>query len=74
MNTQYTTDHHNTVGGTLGGTLLVIFNLPPEEVSKTAILAATGASVSFLVSYILTSVTKKFKGRRKGNAKNDPPQ
>lgn len=42
---------HSTRRGTLGGTLLVlIVQLNPEELLKTAVLAAIGASVSFVVT------------------------
>jgi len=65
MNFQFTTENNNTLGGTLGGTLLVLFNLNVEDVTKTAILAATGAIVSFLVSYGLAALAKRLKNFKK---------
>lgn len=55
--------HGNTLSGTIGGTLLVIFNLHAEEVTKTALLAAIGAMVSFAMSYSLTAIGKWMRNR-----------
>lgn len=44
-------NEHGTVGGTIGGTLVVfVLQLHSEDLTKTCILAAIGAVVSFLVS------------------------
>ena len=51
-----------TRAGTLGGTLLCIFcNIHFADLTKTAILAAVGAAVSFGVSIALKSLVKRFK-------------
>jgi hypothetical protein len=60
------TNSGNTISGTIGGTLLVLFNLHLEDITKTAILAGTGAIVSFLVSYGLSALTRQFDGRKTG--------
>ncbi|MEO8769977.1 MAG: hypothetical protein ABI402_07825 [Ferruginibacter sp.] len=44
----------NTKTGTLCGTMLVLlFKLNSEDLAVSAVLAATGATVSFLVSVLL---------------------
>jgi mannitol-specific phosphotransferase system IIBC component len=44
------------------GTLLVVIaNLTPGEIVKTAILAAIGAVISFIVSKLLQKMWKNFK-------------
>lgn len=49
-----------TRAGTIGGTLLVLLlHITSEEVFKTALLAAVGASVSFFVSYALNRIIKR---------------
>ena len=49
-----------TKAGTAGGTLTVIFmNITTEDILKTAVLAAIGAVVSFLISYFLKILLKK---------------
>ena len=46
--------------GTLGGTLLVLLlQIRSEEIVKTVVMAAVGASVSFGVSYLLQRVVKR---------------
>ncbi len=50
--------------GTLGGTLLTIFgNIQSEDILKTAILAAIGATVSFAVSVVCKAVWQRIKPR-----------
>lgn len=40
--------------GTIGGFILVLLvNIPAAELIKTAVMAATGAAVSFFVSVLL---------------------
>jgi mannitol-specific phosphotransferase system IIBC component len=52
----------NTYACTASGTLLVVIaNLTPGEILKTAILAAIGAVISFIVSKLLQKMWKKFK-------------
>lgn len=50
--------HHNVVPklATLGGTLLSLTGIESTEVVKTAVLAAIGATVSFVVSLALKKV------------------
>lgn len=56
-----TTGNH-TLMGTAGGTFLsVLPNLHSEDVFKTAILAALGAIVSFIISMLLKYLIKKHK-------------
>jgi hypothetical protein len=50
----------STRAGTAGGTLLVVLlQLNSGELFKTAVLAAVGAVVSFVVSYALQRLIKK---------------
>ena len=54
-----------TKAGTVGGTLLTIFvNIKSEDLLKTAILAAVGAAVSFLITLALKLLIKLFKNRQ----------
>ena len=51
-----------TLVGTAGGTFLsVIWNIPSEDITKTVILAAIGAIVSFTISLVLKCLIKKHK-------------
>lgn len=55
-----------TTAGTVGGTLLTIaVNIHLEDVTRTVILAAVGAAVSFGVSLLLRWVTKRWKKRKR---------
>lgn len=48
--------------GTAGGTFLsVLPNLHSEDVSKTVLLAAIGAIVSFGLSMVLKFIVKKYR-------------
>ena len=48
--------------GTAGGTLTILFaNINANDLVKTAVLAAVGATVSLIVSFVL----KKVFGRKK---------
>jgi hypothetical protein len=48
--------------GTIGGTLCTIFiNIRYQDVADTALLAAIGAIVSFIVSLGLKIVVRQFK-------------
>jgi mannitol-specific phosphotransferase system IIBC component len=52
----------NQSAGTAGGTILAIVGvLDPSDVLKTAVLAAIGAAVSFIVSAILKRLFKSKK-------------
>jgi len=52
----------HTRAGTLGGTLLtILLQLSGQEVLKTAVMAATGAAVSFLLSTALQGLVKRRK-------------
>lgn len=51
-----------TKAGTVGGTLLtIICNVHLVDLTRTAVLAAVGATVSFAVSIFLRWVIRKFK-------------
>jgi uncharacterized membrane protein len=55
--------------GTVGGTLLVFFaNISSSELMKTGLLAAVGAAVSFIVSFLLKMLFDQVKKRRKGES------
>ena len=46
--------------GTVGGTALcLLLQVQPSELLKSVVLAATGAAVSFLVSFALQRALKK---------------
>lgn len=49
---------HGTVGGTL---LIIVVNINSADVIRTTVLAAIGATVSFLVSMLLKWIIKKRK-------------
>jgi len=58
-----------TVLGTVGGTALtVVANIDSQDITKTVVLAALGAVVSFIVSVVLKEAVKKLWGyiKRKG--------
>jgi hypothetical protein len=51
-----------TKAGTAGGTLLtIVCNIHLADLSRTAVLAAVGAGVSFTVSVFLRWLIRKFK-------------
>jgi len=61
-----------TVLGTVGGTALtVVANINSQDITKTVVLAALGAVVSFIVSVVLKEAVKKLWGyiKRKGKQK-----
>lgn len=61
-----------TVLGTVGGTALtVVANINSQDITKTVVLAALGAVVSFTVSLVLKEVVKKLWGYIKRNGKQD---
>ena len=54
-----------TAAGTLGGTLLsIIASIQSGDVTKTIVLATTGAVVSFVVSLALKWITRKWSRSR----------
>ena len=63
---------NTTIGGTIGGTLLVLFNLHLADITKTAVLAGVGAIVSFMVSFGLTALAKRFRKAREGERNPNP--
>ena len=51
--------------GTIGGTLLSIFsNIPTTDYLRTAVLAALGAIVSFIVSILLKKLLQWIRKKR----------
>lgn len=57
-------NHHGTAAGTAGGTLLsVIATIQSGDVTKTIVLAAIGAVVSFGVSLGLKWVARRWMRR-----------
>jgi hypothetical protein len=52
--------NHSTLLGTVSGTVLtVIVNLDLQDITKTAVLAAVGAVVSFVVSVSLKWIVRR---------------
>jgi hypothetical protein len=52
----------DTKAGTVGGTLLVvILHADIHELANTALMAAVGATVSFMMSVLLKYITGKFR-------------
>lgn len=55
-------NNHNTISGTIGGTLIAFFaTVQREDIQKTMLLAAIGAIVSFTVSLLLKKLVRKWK-------------
>lgn len=53
---------YGTKAGTVGGTLLtIVCNIHLADLTRTAVLAAVGAVVSFVVSIFLRWLIKKWK-------------
>jgi hypothetical protein len=51
-----------TKAGTIGGTLLtIVCNIHLEDLTRTAVLAAVGAGVSFTISVFLKWIISKLK-------------
>lgn len=54
----------STQAGTAGGTLLcLLLQIQTSEILKTMLLAATGAAVSYLVSFALRQLLKKCRSK-----------
>lgn len=52
----------------LGGVMTSLYNaVQATDIYKTCILAATGATVSYLVTYFLKRIIFKLTGKRKSN-------
>jgi mannitol-specific phosphotransferase system IIBC component len=52
----------NTKAGTVGGTILVIIlQTNVHEIATTALMAAVGAAVSFMMSVLLRYITGKIR-------------
>jgi hypothetical protein len=47
--------------GSVGGTFFTLLFLPWTDIGKTIILSATGAAVSFFISYFLRRLMSKNK-------------
>lgn len=62
MNEQHVGNGH-TIGGTLGGLLLVLFNVEFGDIVHTAVLAGIGAAVSFMVSFGLNALASWIRQR-----------
>ena len=59
METGNYSNNTHTTAGTAGGTLLVILlQIHSADIARTAVLACTGAIVSFAVSLLLRFVVK----------------
>jgi len=58
------TSNGSTRAGMIGGLLFVFMGLSMAEIVRTALLAAIGASMSFLVTFGFKWVVKKWKTRR----------
>ncbi len=51
---------NTTKAGTISGTMLtVLANIYPEDLLKTAMLAAIGATVSFSITILLKAISKR---------------
>jgi hypothetical protein len=64
MPVEPSTSNGNTRAGMIGGLLFVFVGLSMGEIVRTALLAAIGASMSFLVTYGFNRVVKKMKNRK----------
>jgi hypothetical protein len=59
--------HHHSAGasdtviGTIGGTLITVLSVSATKGIETIIVAAIGATTSFLVSKLLKYITDRFK-------------
>lgn len=52
-------EHSYTKTGTIGGTLTILLaNINSGDLIKTAVLAAVGALVSFMISYLMKELVK----------------
>ena len=55
---------HSTLLGTVSGTVLtVLANIGSQDIAKTVILAAIGATVSFCISVVLKWMFKQIKNK-----------
>ena len=58
------TSNGSTRAGMIGGLLFVFMGLSMAEIVRTALLAAIGASMSFLVTFGFKWVVRKWKTRK----------
>ena len=56
--------NNSTRQGMIAGLLFVFVGLGLKEMARTAVLAAIGASVSFLVTLVFKWIVKKWKTRK----------
>lgn len=61
MSTESNQSSKGTVMGTVSGTALSVIGISSADIVKTAVLAATGALVSFSVSLFLKWISKRLK-------------
>jgi hypothetical protein len=61
MSIESNTTNKGTVMGTVSGTALSVIGISSADILKTAVLAATGALVSFSVSVFLKWVSKRLR-------------
>ena len=60
--------NNTTTVTTLGGTLASVFaNIRTEDFTKTVVLSAIGAVVSFLLSLALKWLTRKMSPKQRGS-------
>lgn len=58
---EHTFDNTTKTGTAAGTMLTILVNISSEDPFKTAVLAAVGAAVSFLVTLLLKSVVRYFR-------------
>jgi hypothetical protein len=56
--------NHGTKAGTIGGLLFVLVGMEPGEITRTVILAATGAFVSYSVTMVIKCISRYFRRKR----------
>lgn len=64
MSMEPSTSNGSTRAGMIGGLLFVFMGLSMAEIVRTALLAAIGASMSFLVTFGFKWVVRKWKTRK----------
>ena len=64
MRMEPSTSNGSTRAGMIGGLLFVFMGLSMAEIVRTALLAAIGASMSFLVTFGFKWVVRKWKTRK----------
>lgn len=57
-------DHFSLKAGATGGAIFsTVMNIHPEDLLKTAVMAAIGTSVSFSISLAMSQIVKWHKSR-----------